>query len=173
MQRTVLFVVLATFVAVSFATMPGTAASAPVVVGAGAHGYDWLLGSWSCVNPNPGPLSGPAATSYTASRANDGVGVIVRTKGKGFDLTTYIAYDSKTKTWWGPEAYADGSYESESSTGTGSKVTWTGNYYSPSGAATKVRDMYTLLGPNKQLDVGQSQNGGTWKTTYSITCTRS
>jgi hypothetical protein len=173
MQRFILVVVLASFVAIPFATAAGSAASAPVLVSAGAHGYDWLLGTWSCVNSNPGPLSGPAASSYTASRANDGAGVIIRTKGKGFDLTTYIAYDAKTKTWWGPEAYADGSYETESSTGTGSKVVWAGDYYSPSGAATKVRDRYTILGPNKQNDIGQSLTGGVWKNTYNITCMRS
>ncbi len=36
-----------------------------------------------------------------------------------------------------------------------------------------VRDMYTLLSPTKQLDVGQSQSGGTWKTLYTVTCTKS
>jgi hypothetical protein len=172
MKRFVLFVVLATFVAVPCATTPGSAASAPAGVGAGPHGYDWILGNWSCVNPNPGPMSGPATSSYTASRANDGAGIVIHAKGKGYDQTTYLAFDPKTKIWRGPASYADGSYESESSTGTGTKVGWTGTYYSPSGAATKVRDNYTLLGPNKQLDVGQSQVGGTWKNTYSITCTR-
>lgn len=142
------------------------------VVSAGPHGFDWLIGTWSCINKNPSPLAGPASATFTAVRSNAGGALFIRAMGKGFDTATYLSFDPKTKTWSAPAAFSDGSHEYESSTGTGAAFVFTGFYYS-AGAVTKVRDLYALPSVKTQRDVGQTQTAGTWKTTYDITCTKS
>jgi hypothetical protein len=99
---------------------------------------------------------------------------LLRETAKGFDLSAYTAYVAKTKTWWNPTAFADGSYQIESTTETGKKATWTGSYFNAaSGKTTPIRDSFTVSLPAKFIDRGQIQSAGTWKTVYLITCTRS
>jgi len=173
MKKLLFFVSLAALLSVQFVAQSRPVAASMATVGAGPNGYDWLIGTWSCTNKNPSPVAGPANSTFTAARANTGTTLLIRSKGKGFDTSSYLTYASKSKTWWAPAAFADGSYEVESSTGTGNKVTFSGTYYGASGPAMKVRDVYTLLSPTKQNDLGQAQSGGTWKTLYDVTCTKS
>lgn len=166
MNRLLSFIVLTVL-----AVAPSAAQSQPATkVAAGPHGYDWLIGTWNCTNNTPSALSGPPTSSYTASRSIGG-SIVIHSSGKSFDSTGYLTYDPKSKTWWAPAAFADGSSEVESSKDVGNKVTFAGTYMS-GGKPTTVRDMYTLLSANKQSDVGQMQTGGTWKTTYAVICTR-
>jgi hypothetical protein len=164
----------------ALAIAPSAARSQPSMMsssayGAGPRGYDWLIGTWSCTNTmaSASAMSGPASTTFTGSKSGSG-GVMIRVSGKNFDETAYLAYLPKTKTWWGPFAFSDGSYEIETSTGTGRKITWTGTYTGASdGQTMKVRDLYTVFSATKQNDVGQYQSGGSWKNLYNINCTKS
>jgi hypothetical protein len=173
MKRLLWLVTLAAMAVVTRAAQSQSTAMSPSM-GVGAHGYDFLIGTWSCTSSTPSPMGGPASTTLTASRSNAGGAVFVRGTGKNFDSSSYVAYASKTKTWWSPSAFADGSYEFESTTGTGKKVVWSGSYFSAaSGKTIQFRDTYTMLSPTKYTDLGQYQSAGTWKTQYNITCTKS
>ncbi len=171
MKKLLLFVTLAVLVETPFAAQSETMGTAHVGVTPGPRGYDWLLGRWTCVNKNPSPLAGPSTSTFTAVRATAGGGLFIRANGPGFDSTAYLTYLPKTRSWSTPGSFADGSSEIESSTGTGTKVTFTGTYTTPSGATTKVRDLYTFS-RGRQVDVGQTQAGGVWKTIYTTTCTK-
>jgi len=173
MKRLFSLITLAALAVAPSAAQSQSSAKSTSMVGVGPHGYDWLIGTWNCTNSTPSAISGPPTSAFTASRSAGG-SLMIRSTGTGFDSTGYVTYAAKTKTWWGPEAYADGSTELESTKDTGNKATWTGTYTgAASGKTMTVRDMYTLLSPTKQLDVGQSQSGGTWKTLYTVTCTKS
>jgi hypothetical protein len=80
---------------------------------------------------------------------------------------------SKTKTWWNPVSYADGSYQIESTTDTGKTTVWSGSYFNAgSGKTTRIRDTFTVWLPAKFTDLGESESAGTWKKQYFITCKR-
>jgi hypothetical protein len=144
------------------------------MVGVGAHGYDFLVGTWSCVNNAPSAIGGPKSTTLTFARSSDNSAVFARVTGKNFDGSSYITYAAKTKRWSNPSLYPDGSYQNESTTDTGKKTVWTGPYVNgASGKTTQTRDTYVMISPTKYTDVGQSLAGGVWKTQYKITCTKS
>jgi len=123
----------------------------------------------------PSPMADPNSTSLTkVTRSKADGALLVRETAKNFDLSAYTVYVSKTKTWWNPIAFADGSYENESTTDTGERTVWNGSYFNAtSGTTTRVRDTFTTWLPAKFTDLGQSQRAGIWKTLYSITCTKS
>jgi len=166
------FVSVAALLLVPFAARSQSMAMSAFTPGAGPHGYDWIIGTWACTNSVPSPLGGPSSTTFVVARSNAGSALFARVTGKNFDESWYLTYAAKTKTWWVPTAYADGSYEIESSTSTGKKVVWAGSYYSAAGKAMKVRDLFTN-GPTKTNDVGQYQSGSAWKTLYNVTCSKS
>jgi hypothetical protein len=142
-------------------------------IGVGPHGNDYLIGTWSCTNSAPSALSGPSSVTETVVRGSVAGTLAVHASGKGFDGTGYVVYVAKTKTWWNPFAFADGSYEDESSTGTGAKLVFAGPYFNAAtGQTTKIRDTYTTSSFTKQVDVGESQSGGAWKKQYTIVCTK-
>ena len=119
-------------------------------------------------------MGGPASTTLTFSRSNAGSALFIRVTGKNFDGTSYLAYESKTKTWWNPSALADGGYADESTTDTGKKTVWTGSFFNAaSGKTLQVRDTYAMPSLAKYIDLGEYQSGGTWKTQYNTTCTKS
>jgi hypothetical protein len=174
MKRLFALGVLAALAAAPLAAQSQSTATSTSMMGVGAHGYDWLIGTWSCINSMPSPMGGPKNQTLTASRSEEGAALFLRGTGKNFDLATYIAYAPKTKTWWGPVAFADGSYGSESTTDTGKKTVWTGTYVSAdSGKTLHTRDTYTMLSPTKYTDLGEYQSAGSWKPTYKTTCTKS
>ena len=151
-----------------------TSATPLIMVGVGPHGYDWLIGTWSCTNSMPSPMGGPASQTLTVSRSTVGTSLYVRVSGTGLDASGFVAYVPKTKTWWNPNASSSGDSGSESSTQTGKKTVWTGSYFSAaSGKTTSIRDTYTLLSTTKYTDLGQYQSGGAWKTSANTTCTKS
>lgn len=145
----------------------------PSTLGVGANGWDWLIGNWSCINSIPSPMGGPSSTKTAIGRSNAGSSLFVRSSGKNFDQSGYIAYVSKTKTWLSPSTYADGSYSSESTTETGKQTVWSGTFFNaPSGSPIKVRDTYVGLSSTKFTDLSEYQNAGTWKTQAKVTCTK-
>ena len=155
---------------------PGIALSQPMsvsMVGVGAHGYDFMIGSWSCTNSAPSRLGGPSTSSFTISRSVNGA-LLVHSTAANYDTSSYVVYSAKTKTWWSPTAYADGSYNFESTKQTGAKSVWTGTLFdAASGTTNPIRDTFTFPNPTTQTDVTQVQVGGTWKTEANSTCTKS
>ena len=157
--------------------VPGMAsadsAMKPATIGVGPHGYDWLIGTWTCTNSMPSAMSGPATTTLVAMKPADGA-VGFHVTGKGFDGAGYIAYDAKTKTWSNPIALGNGAAGLETSRQTGAKTMWTGMFMDPSsGKHTGIRDTYTMSGMNEYYDVTEINEGGTWKTVAKTTCKKS
>jgi hypothetical protein len=143
----------------------------PAMVGVGAHGYDWLIGTWTCKNPTPSAMSGPAVTTLTVAR--NGAGALsVHTTGTNFDGLGYVVYAAKTKTWWNPSVLATGDYSTESSQQTGKKTLWAGTYYS-AGKSNAIRDTYTMTTMTSFKDLSEAQVNGAWKTEANSTCTKS
>ena len=140
-------------------------------VGVGAHGYDWLIGTWTCSNAAPSAMSGPTATTLTVTR--NGAGALsIHTAGANFDGLGYVVYAAKTKTWWNPTALATGDYSTESSMQTGKKTVWTGTFYS-GGKSNAIRDTYTMTTMTAFKDLSEAQLNGAWKTEAKTTCTKS
>jgi hypothetical protein len=164
---------LATLGVLSVLPLAANATMTPSMVGVGPHGYDWLIGSWSCQKSMPTAMSGPAATTLTVTRGVNGT-LPIHISGTNFDSLAYTVYDPKTKTWWNPSIYSSGDYSTESSAQTGVKTLWTGLYYHGStGKSMQIRDTYTMVGMTKFSDLSQAQVGGVWKTQASTTCSKS
>lgn len=145
----------------------------PSMVGVGAHGYDWLVGSWSCHNSMPSAMGGPADTKLTATHSVNG-SLSLHSSGASYDGLGYVAYEEKTKTWYNPFGLADGSSSSEWSKQTGTKTVWTGTFLAPGASKpTPIRDTYTMSGMTKYFDVTEAQGMGGWKTVGKTTCTKS
>jgi hypothetical protein len=143
------------------------------MVGVGPHGYDFMIGSWSCTNSVPSPLGGPSTSSFTISRSVNGA-LFVRSSAVNYDTSSYVVYSAKTKTWWSPTAYADGSYNVESTRQTGVKTVWSGTLFdASSGRMNPIRDTFTFPNATTQTDITQVQLGGTWKTEANTTCKKS
>jgi hypothetical protein len=140
------------------------------MIGVGAHGYDWLIGTWTCTNSAPSAMAGPAIVTLRASRGTAGSALILRGTGKNFDSSGYLIYAPPR--WLNPSAFADGSHERESTLQIGNKVVWTGSYINASGTSMQVRDTYVSPSLTKYTDLGEYQTGGAWKKLYTITCTK-
>jgi hypothetical protein len=155
---------------------PGAALSKSMplsAIGVGPHGYDFMVGSWTCSNSVPTHLSGPSTSRFTVSRSANGA-LFVRSTAANFDTASYVNYSSKTNRWWSPTSYADGSYNIESTRQTGVKTVWSGTLFdAASGQTRRIRDTYTFTNPTTQIDVTQVQIDGTWRTENNSTCTKS
>ncbi len=100
---------LLTIAILALAPCAANSASGPMstsMVGVGPHGYDFLIGTWSCTNSTPSPIGGPAATTLTFARSANG-SISIHAAGSDFDSLGYVVYDSKTKTWWTPGGLGD------------------------------------------------------------------
>lgn len=173
MKRFLFVVMLAAMAVAPCAALSKSDAMRLSLIGVGAHGYDYLIGTWSCTSGNASPMSGPTSTTLTFTRSKAGSAILVRGTGKNFDVSSYLAYVSKTKTWWNPSALADGSYSNESTTDTGKKTVWSGSYLDAvSGKTMRIRDTYTQPRLTQYIDLGQYQSANTWKTLYTTTCTK-
>ena len=141
-------------------------------VGAGPHGYDYMVGTWSCANTmHPSELGALSSTTITASKLKDG-NILIRTASPNGDVTAYNAYIAKTKTWAAPFADSGGKYGTETTQGSGKTIQWVGTFYDADGTATPIRDTFTMLSMSKQVDVGEAKVGGAWKVTAKTTCTK-
>ena len=149
-------------------------AQAPLTMGHGPHGYDFLIGTWNCRNDSPSAVGGPAQITFSYKRnASGNGGLSVVASAQNFDIAGYLAYVGKTKTWYAPIAYADGSYTNESATASGNRVRWEGPYFDAStGKTTQVSDTFTLPSLKKYTDLGQTKMNGMWKKTYMMVCTK-
>jgi hypothetical protein len=141
-------------------------------VGMGPHGYDFLIGSWSCKNKMPSTMGGPATTTAVIAHSANGT-LSFHATAAGFDAMGYIVYAPKTKTWWNPSAASNGSYGAESTHQTGKKTVWSGPFVDPSSRKTvQVRDTYTFESGTTYTDLYQVERGGTWKTEGDSTCSK-
>jgi hypothetical protein len=172
-MRRLLFLVAFALVAIA----PCAAATqwSPAMVGVGGHGFDWSIGTWTCTNSIPSPIGGPATTYWIISQTGVANVLSFHTKGANFDSTGYLSYDTKTKTWWNPVAYTNGDYSAESSQGSGQKMVFVGPYFTAANkfASSQIRDSVTFVSATKITDVGATQTGGAWKTSWNLSCTRS
>jgi hypothetical protein len=142
-------------------------------VGAGPHGYDFFVGTWTCTNPmSPTALGALASTTLTVTKLQGG-GLIAKTASPNGDVTAYYSYLPKTKTWSVPFADAGGNYGTESTQQTGKTIRWVGTFYGADGTPTPIRDTFTTLSMTKQYDLGEAKVGGVWKVTAKTTCTKS
>ncbi len=159
---------------VALALVPCAAQSqmmAKSMYGAGPHGYDWAVGTWSCTNAMPSPMGGPTKTTLTVMRTSAGA-IFYRSTGTNFDNSWYNVYVPSKKMWVSPFILADGSYGTESTNQTGAKIVWTGSAYDgDSGKSMQIRDTNTI-GPTKYSDLGEFRSGSTWKMQYNVTCTK-
>jgi hypothetical protein len=139
--------------------------------GAGPHGYDWEVGTWSCTNTMPSPMGGPTNTTLRVTRTSAGA-IFYRSTGANFDNSWYNVYVPSKKMWVSPFIVSDGSYGTESTAQTGKKIVWTGSaYFAGSGKTMQIRDT-NVIAPTKYSDLGEVRSGGTWKTQYNVSCTR-
>lgn len=142
-------------------------------VGAGPHGYDFMVGTWSCTNTvHPSELGALASTTIAATKVKDG-NILIRTASPNGDVTSYNAYVPKTKTWYAPFADSGGKYGTETTQESGKTIHWVGTFYDTDGSMTPIRDTFTMLSMTKQLDVSEAKVGGAWKVTAKTTCTKS
>src|SRR5579871_1040703 len=142
-------------------------------VGAGPHGYDYMVGTWNCTNTmHPSELGALASTTITATKLKDG-NILIRTASPNGDVTSYNAYVAKTKTWYSPFADSGGKYGTESTQETGKTIHWLGTFYDTDGTATPIRDTFTMLSMTKQVDLSEAKAGGAWKVVAKTTCTKS
>jgi hypothetical protein len=142
-------------------------------VGAGPHGYDYMVGTWSCTNSmHPSELGALASTTITATKLKDG-NIMLRTASPNGDVTAYDAYLAKTKTWYSPFADSGGKYGTESTQQIGKTIRWIGTFYDADGTATPIRDTFTMVSMAKQVDLGEAKVGAAWKVTAKTTCTKS
>jgi hypothetical protein len=142
-------------------------------VGAGPHGYDWFVGTWTCTNTmQPSELGALASTTLTATKVKDG-NIILRTASPNGDVTAYYAYVPKTKTWYSPFADSGGKYGAETTQEAGKTIRWVGTFYDTNGSATPIRDTFTMLSMTKQYDLGEAKVGGVWKVIAKTTCVKS
>jgi hypothetical protein len=172
MKRLLWFIVFAAVAAAPCAA-PAQSTMSSSMLGVGPHGWDYYIGTWSCGNGVPSAMSGPASQTLTVSRSPAG-GLFFRVTGQGFDQAGYVTYAMKTKTWWNPASYYDGSYSLEKSTDTGKKNVWIGTYFNAaSGKTMPIRDTYTMLSSTNYTDVTQLKSGAVWKTSYNGNCKKS
>jgi hypothetical protein len=166
---------LAILGALALAIAPATGlAQSAVTMGEGPHGYDFLIGTWSCVNPNPGPMTGPASTTMIGTAANAHNAIALHITGTGLDGSSVIAYNATSKVWSSPGADASGTGGIETTKETGAKVTWTGSAPDPaSGKMIQYRDTFTRPAVDKYVDLSEVNAGDGWKTVSTFTCTKS
>jgi hypothetical protein len=141
-------------------------------IGVGPHGYDFLIGSWSCKNAAPSALEGPAEIKATIARAAGGA-LSFHSVGTAFEAMGYIVYAAKSKTWWNPSMLATGAYGTESTRQTGMTTVWSGPFTDPAtGKTMQVRDTYTFPSATTYTDLYQAYVGGSWKTEGNSTCAK-
>lgn len=142
-------------------------------IGVGPHGYDVLLGTWTCKNNAPSAMEGPATIVAVISRTSTAA-LTFHSTAANFDAMGYIVYDPKTKRWWNPSMIATGGFGTESTTQTGPKTVWAGHFTDPSSGKTMlIRDTYTFANATAYTDLYESNAGGGWKTEGDSTCKRS
>jgi hypothetical protein len=162
----------------ALALAPGAIFAQPMgagpMMGVGPHGYDFLVGSWSCTNSNPNAMTGPAASILTATAAAAHGAIATHMTGTGFDGYGYVSYNPQTKVWSSPVASADGTYGIETTSQTGTKVVWTGTALdASSGKTIQIRDTYTMPSVTKYSDLSEADMGNGWQHVATYTCTKS
>jgi hypothetical protein len=170
MKHRFVFLVMALIV-VAPCTAQSASAMSPATIGLGPHGWDFLIGTWTCKNSVPSAMGGPATTTLTVTRSIGALSFHVN--GSNFDALGYVVYAPKTKMWWNPSSTANGAYGTESTQQSGKRTVWSGPFVDPSSGKTmQVRDTYTFSNMTTYTDLYQVELGGTWKTEGNSTCTK-
>jgi hypothetical protein len=168
MRKILWFVVLAS-VAIMPCPVRSQLMSGPMY-GAGPRGYDWAIGTWSCINRMPSATGGTATQTLKVARA--GGAIFFRSTSASFDAAWYDVYVPGKKMWVSPFILSDGTYGSESTTQSGRRVVWTGSaVFAGSGRPQNVRDTY-VNSATKLTDLGEVMSAGVWKVQFNITCTK-
>jgi hypothetical protein len=162
----------------AMALAPGAIFAQPMgagpMMGVGPHGYDFLVGSWSCTNSNPNAMTGPATSMMTATAAAAHGAIATHMTGTGFDGYGYVSYNPQTKVWSSPVASADGTYGIETTSQSGTKVVWTGTALdASSGKTIQIRDTYTMPSVTKYSDLSEADMGNGWQHVATYTCSKS
>jgi hypothetical protein len=162
----------------ALALAPGAIFAQPMgagpMMGVGAHGYDFLVGTWTCTNSNPTAMTGPATSTMTATAAAAHGAIAIHLSGSNLDGYNFISYNPQTKIWSSPAAFADGTYGIETTSQTGTKVVWTGTALDPtSGKTVQIRDTYTMPSVTKYSDLSEADMGNGWQHLATYTCTKS
>jgi len=164
-----LFSLIAVTALMILASLARSQASA--TFGAGPNGYDYMIGTWSCVNGMPTSDMG-LPPKMTIAISKSGGALLFHYTGGNYDISSYNVYDAKRKMWLGPFSTSGGIYGSESTTQTGKTIVWTGTLHDPdSGKTMPTRDTFTNEA-TKYVDLGENQVNGTWKAEYRMTCTK-
>jgi hypothetical protein len=138
--------------------------------GAGPRGYDWAIGTWSCIDHIPSATGVPATQTLKVARA--GGAIFFHSTSASFDASWYDVYVPGKRMWVSPFILSDGSYGSESTTQSGRRVVWTGSaVFAGSGRTRNVRDTY-VNSATKLTDLGEVMSAGVWKVQFNITCTK-
>ncbi len=144
----------------------------PSTVGAGPHGFDWQVGTWSCTNGmSATSLGGPSNQTETVSRTSAGA-ILFHVTGNNYDASAYNVYVPAKKMWVSPLSVADGTYATESTMQSGKKIVWTGTAVDAAGKTTQIRDTM-VYGNASYSDLGESLLAGAWKKEYKVNCARS
>lgn len=168
MKRILPFLTLATLIVAPCAAPAASGPMSATMYGAGPHGYDWAIGSWSCTNAMPSPMGGPSKQMLTVTPTKAGA-ILYRATGANFDNSWYNIYVPSNNSWVSPFIVSNGTYGTESTSQSGKKIVWTGTAYDSSGKSMRVRDT-DAIGVGKYADLGEVESGGRWKTQYSVTC---
>jgi len=163
--------VVAMLVAILPCAAQSASADSLATIGVGAHGWDLLVGTWSCKNSLPSALSGPATITIAIARSVGG-SLSIHASGANYDGLGYVVYDAKTKTWWAPAAGSNGGYGTESTQQSGKKTIWAGTFVDPTSGKVTQRDTFTFSTPTSYTDLYQIETGGVWKTQGNSTCTK-
>jgi hypothetical protein len=142
------------------------------MIGAGPHGNDWLIGTWSCTNSMPATaIGGPSNQTVVVTQIGDGA-QLNHWSGTNYDFYSHSVYVPAKKMWVSTFIAPDGTYGGESTTQTGKTIVATGTAVDTTGKTTQMRDTQVYVGPTKYTDVGEALLAGTWKTDYKISCTK-
>lgn len=169
MKKLLCLASLAGWALVPFAAPAATSGPA---YGAGPHGYDWAIGSWSCVNAMSSAMGGPARQTLTV-RKTDGGAIYYRSTGTNFDNSWYNVYVPSKRMWVSPFIVADGSYGTESTMQSGPKIVWVGTATDGTTNRTmQIRDTEVITA-NHYSDYGEMRTlTGHWKEQYNVVCRR-
>jgi hypothetical protein len=171
MKRLFTLAALGLAVALAPAAVIAQPMGAGPMMGIGVHGYDFLVGTWSCTNSTPNAMTGPATSTMTATAAGSHDAIAIHLTGEKFDGYNFISYNPQTKVWSSPAAFADGSYGIETTSQTGTKVVWSGTALDPSSGKTiQIRDTYTMANVTTYSDLSEADMGDGWKHLATYTC---
>jgi hypothetical protein len=165
------FLGLVFLVALTFA--PARSQTSLANIGVGAHGLDFLIGTWTCTYPHAAPDE-PKVATMTVSRGVVPGTLFYRDISRNWEATGLEAYNAKSKSWSDATSFFDATSERVTTTDTGGTQVYTGWYVGASGKRYNVRVAYVVRNLTTFTGEGESQtDAGVWKKSWSETCAKS